>query len=352
MSEVLIDVTWRGLEVGRQVPLRELTDEHGRVDVALPMPVGSALSLRAGGLEIPATVTRVLEQTSGGGETPGMVVAPTLDSPARAWWSARAAELEAAVPPSPPTSDEPIVTVAPIDPASTPTMVFHAVQLSDIKAGVSTSLAHSVAAPPVSSPVTSPVTAPVTAPATAPVTAPMTAPVTAPVTAPMATPVIHAVVPTAPRHPGFDEGASASTELPSAALTADDRHAARSTVTHDAVADLAGSIAESAADDEAPRPPVLAGEGRRAAMMAALVHPDEPSDDTSQTTVMAAVDIEAIMADGASQPELAGSGNGDENGVVEGGVTGETSGDATGDSGPRKGTSKPNVARGKRRRGR
>ena len=99
MSAVRIDVTWRGLEVGRQVPLHTVTEASGRVDVPLPMPVGSALALRAAdGLEIPAVVTRVFEQSTAGGETPGMVVTPTLGEAARGWWQARAEESAASVP--------------------------------------------------------------------------------------------------------------------------------------------------------------------------------------------------------------------------------------------------------------
>lgn len=339
MSEVLIDVAWRGLEVGRQVPLHELTDDHGRVDVALPMPVGTTVSVRTGdGLEIPAVVSRVHEQSSSGGETAGMVLSPQLDDRARAWWSARVAERADEVP-TPSTAsagDEPaVMIVAAADPTARPTMVYQAMSLADI-----------AAVPTAASPTPTPVAAPVVAPAPAPVVAPPVSP---------APPIVHApptaVLPTVPRAAISDTDASAAiSQLPTAALSPEDLHAARAAAIADAAADLAGALSASEATAEPPGPPPLPGDGRRTELMPALVadEPSEPAgevpDDTSRTAIMTAVDIEAIMADSAASPA---SGDDDDSGTVAGEVTGEVSGEVSGDAnGPR---GKRKGPRGKRR---
>lgn len=334
MSEVLIDVAWRGLEVGRQVPLHELTDDHGRVDVALPMPVGTTVSVRTGdGLEIPAVVSRVHEQSSSGGETAGMVLTPQLDERARAWWSARVAERADEVP-TPSTAsagDEPaVMIVAAADPTARPTMVYQAMSLADI-----------AAVPTGASPTPAPV-----APPPAPVVAPPVSP---------APPIVHApptaVLPTVPRAAISDTDASAAiSQLPTAALSPEDLQAARAAAIADAAADLAGALSASEATAEPPGPPPLPGDGRRTELMPALVADDsgdatgEVPDDTSRTAIMTAVDIEAIMADSAASPA---SSDDDDSGTVAGEVTGEVSGEVSGDAnGPR---GKRKGPRGKRR---
>ena len=46
MSEVFVDVTWRGLEVGRRVKLRSIYPKSGYLDHGAPMPVGVAPTSR------------------------------------------------------------------------------------------------------------------------------------------------------------------------------------------------------------------------------------------------------------------------------------------------------------------
>ncbi|HVV83218.1 MAG TPA: hypothetical protein VHE35_09060 [Kofleriaceae bacterium] len=346
---VLIDVTWRGLEVGRQVPLHSVTDDHGRIDVALPMPVGSTVALRADGLEIAAVVSRVHEQSSAGGETAGMVVAPALDEAGRAWWSARAAESAQAIPE--PTSssadDEPAMTVTPADPTARPTMVFQAVKLSDVPAMPSVSFSPAPAAAPApASPPAAPAASP--APAVAASPAPVASPAPAP--APVATP---APAQAARHHPSTTD-ATAIAHAPTAALSDDDLRAARAAAIADAAADLAGAVRVSVAIGPAPVPvpaPAAApdpGATEVMAAMAALPPPDESPDDNSRTTVMAAVDIEAIMAESSGGTEAAAaSGDDDDSGVVDGSVTGEVTGETSTESGPR---GKRKGPRGKRRR--
>lgn len=89
-SETYVDVSWRGLEVGRRVPLRAIGATSARLDHGAPMPVGTGLALRTDdGLEVHAVVVRVYEPVTGAAEVAGMQIAPKLDGEARAWWQAR-----------------------------------------------------------------------------------------------------------------------------------------------------------------------------------------------------------------------------------------------------------------------
>ncbi|HUQ03452.1 MAG TPA: hypothetical protein VM261_13215 [Kofleriaceae bacterium] len=117
MSEAFVDVTWRGLEVGKRVKLHAIHPGDAYIDHSTPMPVGTVLQLKTDeGLEIAATVTRVHEQVGGTNEVPGMQVKPTLAGAAAAWWKERAE----AAPPPPVTPVTPVtpVAVAPLSPAT------------------------------------------------------------------------------------------------------------------------------------------------------------------------------------------------------------------------------------------
>jgi len=90
MSDAFVDLTWRGLDVGRRVKLHAIRAGSGYLDHGTPMPVGTVLVIKTDdGVEIPATVRRVHEQVGGSAETPGMQVVPTLEGAAAAWWLAR-----------------------------------------------------------------------------------------------------------------------------------------------------------------------------------------------------------------------------------------------------------------------
>ncbi len=90
-SETFVDVTWRGLEVGRRVKLRAIRPATAQLDHGTPMPVGTVLAIKTDeGIELTATVTRVHEQVGGSTEVPGMQVVPALEGAAQAWWQARA----------------------------------------------------------------------------------------------------------------------------------------------------------------------------------------------------------------------------------------------------------------------
>jgi hypothetical protein len=90
MGESFVDVTYRGLELGKRLRLRDLRPEAGYLEIPLPMPVGTHLILRTDeGLEIPAHVTAVHEQVAGGDVHPGMRLKPHLGGAAVSWWQSR-----------------------------------------------------------------------------------------------------------------------------------------------------------------------------------------------------------------------------------------------------------------------
>jgi hypothetical protein len=90
-----VDVTYLGLELGRRVKLTEIDAGSGYLEVAAPMPVGTALELRiepdGGGaaLAIAAVVRGVHEQVGGSDRAPGMRIEPQLAGAAQAWWTER-----------------------------------------------------------------------------------------------------------------------------------------------------------------------------------------------------------------------------------------------------------------------
>jgi len=96
MGECFVDVSYRGLEVGRRLRIRDFAADRAYVEGPTPMPVGTPLEIATDeGLRIPAVVARVHEQTGGSDQAPGMRVTPTLAGDAQAWWQARTAELPA-----------------------------------------------------------------------------------------------------------------------------------------------------------------------------------------------------------------------------------------------------------------
>lgn len=87
-GEVFVDVTYRGLELGRRLKLREVGPSTAYLEHGTPMPVGAQVLLATDeGLSIPVTVVRVHEQVAGAEMPPGMrVQASGLEGPAAAWW--------------------------------------------------------------------------------------------------------------------------------------------------------------------------------------------------------------------------------------------------------------------------
>jgi len=101
MIESFVDLTYRGLSLGRRVKLTQVRPSTGYVETPGPMPVGTAVAIATDeGLIFEATVMAIHEQVGGSDRVPGMVVAPALgDEVRQAWWAARVA-----LPEEPPAS--------------------------------------------------------------------------------------------------------------------------------------------------------------------------------------------------------------------------------------------------------
>jgi len=93
MIESFVDLTYRGLPLGRRVKLTQVRPSTGYLEMPAPMPVGTAIAIATDeGVTLEATVTAIHEQVGGSDKAPGMTVAPKLDEPAvSSWWSARVA---------------------------------------------------------------------------------------------------------------------------------------------------------------------------------------------------------------------------------------------------------------------
>lgn len=111
MIESFVDLTYRGLPLGRRVKLTQVRPSTGYLEMPTPMPVGTAIAVVTDeGVLLDALVTSIHEQVGGSDRPPGMTVAPKLADPAaQSWWSARVA-LPEEPPPAPRTKG---VTVRP-----------------------------------------------------------------------------------------------------------------------------------------------------------------------------------------------------------------------------------------------
>ncbi|HEX2687779.1 MAG TPA: hypothetical protein VHN14_14230 [Kofleriaceae bacterium] len=91
MIESFVDLTYRGLSLGRRIKLTQVRPRSGFLELASPMPVGTYVVIAADdGVTFDATVSWVHEQVAGSDRTPGMVVVPAIVAdPAASWWQAR-----------------------------------------------------------------------------------------------------------------------------------------------------------------------------------------------------------------------------------------------------------------------
>lgn len=115
MIESFVDLTYRGLSLGRRVKLTSVSAGTGYLETPAPMPVGTTIALATDeGLTLVAVVRAVHEQVGGSEQVPGMLVAPGLDDAEHAaWWTARIAP-ERPDPPAPAPAEPPrTITVRP-----------------------------------------------------------------------------------------------------------------------------------------------------------------------------------------------------------------------------------------------
>jgi len=86
MSESFVDLTYRGLTLGRKVKLTQVRPSSGILEHVAPMPVGTSIGIASDdGTLFDAVVTDVREQT--GDAAACMTVRPRLEvEAAKAWW--------------------------------------------------------------------------------------------------------------------------------------------------------------------------------------------------------------------------------------------------------------------------
>jgi hypothetical protein len=90
VNESFVDLTYRGLSLGRRIKLTQMRPSSGYLELPSPMPVGTHIAVAADdGVQFEATVAWIHEQVAGSDRPPGMVVIPELDADAAAaWWKA------------------------------------------------------------------------------------------------------------------------------------------------------------------------------------------------------------------------------------------------------------------------
>lgn len=91
MSESFVDLSYRGLALGKRIKLTQVRPTTGYLEMPTPMPVGTAISISTDdNVVLEAMVAEIHEQVGGSDRPPGMIVRPKLGADAeQSWWSAR-----------------------------------------------------------------------------------------------------------------------------------------------------------------------------------------------------------------------------------------------------------------------
>ena len=89
MSDAFVDLSYRGLVLGKRIKLTQVRQATGYLEMPTPMPVGTAIGIAADdGTLFEALVAEIHEQVGGSDKAPGMVVKPKLEGDAqRTWWT-------------------------------------------------------------------------------------------------------------------------------------------------------------------------------------------------------------------------------------------------------------------------
>ncbi len=97
MGEAFVDLFYRGLPLGSRARMTHIEARSAYVELPAPMPIGTAISISADGLTIPARVLEIYEQTAGSERPPGMRIRAALDSEAeQKWWASVGGDAQAA----------------------------------------------------------------------------------------------------------------------------------------------------------------------------------------------------------------------------------------------------------------
>lgn len=88
-----VDLTYRGLSLGKKLKLTNVRPSTGFVETAIPMPVGTTIGVAVDDVMFEASVVDVKEQVGANGaeqQVPsGMTIRPKLDDSASAWWNGK-----------------------------------------------------------------------------------------------------------------------------------------------------------------------------------------------------------------------------------------------------------------------
>lgn len=108
MSESFVDLTYRGLSLGRRVKLSDMRPSTGYVETPAPMPVGTQIGILTDDtVALDAVVIEVREQVTGSERVAGMLVRPRLEGDAaREWWQKRVSGPEPVKPAAPAPAPE------------------------------------------------------------------------------------------------------------------------------------------------------------------------------------------------------------------------------------------------------
>jgi hypothetical protein len=103
MSESFVDLSYRGLALGKRIKLTQVRPSTGYLEIPTPMPVGTTIGIATeDGVLLEAMVAEVHEQVGGSETAPGMLVKPKLEADgARAWWKERVTTPEEKAMPAP-----------------------------------------------------------------------------------------------------------------------------------------------------------------------------------------------------------------------------------------------------------
>ena len=91
VSETFVDLTYRGLPLGRRIKLTQVRPTTAYLEVPAPMPVGTMIGILTDDtVALDAQVVEVHEQVAGATQPAGMTVKPKLvGDAAQSWWSTR-----------------------------------------------------------------------------------------------------------------------------------------------------------------------------------------------------------------------------------------------------------------------
>ncbi len=114
-AEEFVDVSYRGIEVGKQLKLIEFGPTTAYLEHPKPLPVGTQVELVAGGVQFSARVLRVNEQVAGAEIEAGMRLGVALEGDAKGWWEQQVSGEDPQIPePVPPAVEAAVADSPPV----------------------------------------------------------------------------------------------------------------------------------------------------------------------------------------------------------------------------------------------